>query len=312
MSSLNNLKKRIKATKSAKKTTKTMELISAVYLKKYQAKLKEIKKFADYQHQIKDDFLKFDPEKSFFTYDKNLPKVIIVFSAFRGLCGNFDFLIRRELKNYIKNLSGLPNEIDTAIVFGKRSIKWIQDINSNNIEEFKINPSKDSDLSPERVLKNIAVMLKRKFMNSEIGQIELLSMQLNGGNYFPSIDQLFLHDIGNDLENEVETAEQNTDLENNIEFEVDYEFIREYLLENYLYVKLYTAYYQSLCAENLARTFAMKQATKSASNMIDEFTLAYNKARQAKITQEVSEIISGMSNRKRKKESINANIILKV
>lgn len=281
MSGLKTLKKRIGATKGVRKTTKTMELISSVYLRKFQNQVRETKKFADELNSLKIVLDRTTSDSYIFEKD-NLPKTLVLFSAFRGLNGNFDSMLRKKIYEYTNGKS-----YDSIIVFGKKASVWVKNIPANQIEQYEIKQS-DQEKTPTLVLKKIARYLKRKIINEEIGQIDLVSIRIQGGNYFPQVSELL-----EKYSEKVESVEESkTDLNNfNIEFEV--EFLNEYILENHLYAQLYLAYFESLCAENLARTFAMKQATKSATEMIDSLTLKYNKARQAKITQEVSEIISG-------------------
>lgn len=301
--SLKSLKNRIKATKGVKKTTKTMELISSVYLRKFQSQVRETKKFAEELENLKLILDQTTPDSYLFEKPE-LPKVLIVFSAFRGLNGNFDALVRREVLNI-----GTSESFDTIIVFGRKASIWAKNLSSNQIEEYEIKIN-DEEKSPAKVLKNISAYLRRKIINEEIGQIQLISTRLEGSNYFPQKINLLQSDVIPVSDSELVEEEEDRDLDNsrdnevpvfatqnrddNYKVEFDKEFLNEYILENHLYSQLYLAYFESLCAENLARTFAMKQSTKAATEMIDKFTLKYNKARQGKITQEVSEIISGM------------------
>lgn len=281
------LKKRIKATKGVKKTTRTMELISSVYLRKYQEKARHISAFTQELSQMKDIFEQ-EYEEMLFQANPELPKVFILFSSFRGLCGNFDTLIRRRLSEYITEHK--DSEFAYIIVFGRRSVHWVRDMHTQKLEQFTI------DKNEAEVLRNVAVQIKRMIMAEEVGQVDLMYTHLSGGVYFPVLEELLNSDIstrsvsGQESRQDQETGGKGTACE----VEAIHDFMKEYLLENYLYAHLYNAYFDSICSENLARTFAMKQATKSAGEMIDRFTLAYNKERQARITQEVSEIVAGM------------------
>lgn len=300
--SLKTLKNRIRATKGVKKTTKTMELISSVYLRKFQSQVRETKKFADELESLKTILDRTTPDSYLFEKPE-LPKVLIVFSAFRGLNGNFDALLRREVQNYLSE-----DELESVIVFGRKASIWVKNLNTKQIEQYEIKTNEE-EKSPAKVLKSISAYLRRKIINEQIGRIDLISMRLEGFNYFPVIIKLLekFIEIGDEQEETLDSSKST----NSFKVEFDKEFLNEYILENHLYAQLYLAYFESLCAENLARTFAMKQSTKAATEMIDKFTLKYNKVRQGKITQEVSEIISGMK-RNKVTEKVESKIVIKI
>lgn len=299
-----DIKSRIKTVQNTQKVTKSMKLIAIIKLKQLQNLLNSSKEYAkQVKNLIKESFQQIQQDSLDQNQLTNLVKnnistekaykLFIVVSSDRGLCGPFNSHLFKSLVH--KTSAG--NSKIKFIVLGNKAINFIQKTyGDSSIEKRYGNLS----LFPEKELvSEITDIIKTKFLNGEI-----LSAQI----YFNSfvsmvkseIKDRFLLPFGQVIEelenskNAVSNANNNSPNEppTDIKFEPDLAKTLEILLPIYIENTIYQALIASRTGELANRVTAMTAASDNANSLISQLTLTYNKARQASITQEISEIVA--------------------
>ncbi len=303
-----DIKSRIKTVQNTQKVTKSMKLIAIIKLKQLQNLLNSSKEYAkQVKNLIKKSFQQIQQDSLDQNQLTNLVKnnistekaykLFIVVSSDRGLCGPFNSHLFKSLIN--ETSAGNSSKVK-FIVLGNKAINFIQKTyGDSSIEERYGNLS----LIPEKELvSEITDIIKTKFLSGEI-----LSAQI----YFNSfvsmvkseIKDHFLLPFGQVIEelennkNVVSNANKTINNSSNesptdIKFEPDLAKTLEILLPIYIENTIYQALIASRTGELANRVTAMTAASDNANSLISQLTLTYNKARQASITQEISEIVA--------------------
>ena len=288
MPSLDDLKKRIKSVKSTQKITKAMKMVAAAKLKKAQ---ENAEKGRPYSEKLRNIILNLTKSISDNT---NAPKLLVgngkdrvylcvVITADRGLCGGFNSNICKLAKNHFKNILKEGKELK-IITVGSKGHDQIK------TEFGKYIIDKKSFKEKKQISFNEA---------NEIGKkvIELYEQE--------QFDKCFI--FYNNFKNvitQIPQAEQiiptfikkDDKIEENVftyEFEPDEDEILEDLLPKNVSVQILKAFLENAASEQGSRMTAMDNATRNAGDLVDKLTINYNRSRQASITKELIEIISG-------------------
>jgi F-type H+-transporting ATPase subunit gamma len=285
MATLRDIKNRIVGVKSTQKITKAMKMIATAKLRGAQQRIVNARPYANkisemLTHLATEDTLQTNP---FFTPRDNKKVCVIVVTADRGLCGAFNTNIIREAVSYINEELKTENASVTVYTLGKKSTEYFRKRNYNS--EGKI-VGLFSTLEYQSTLQ-IYNELVPKYLNGEIDKIVIVY------NEFVSLIQqritkVQLLPIPLLKSNEEEQLQQA-----NYIFEPDQLSIFEHLIPKHLKVQLWRALLESNAAELSARMTAMDNATTNAQELIRSLNLTYNKERQAAITKEILEIVSG-------------------
>ena len=287
MPTLDDLKKRIKSVKSTQKITKAMKMVAAAKLRKAQENAERGRPYSEKMQNIILNLTKTisDPE--------NAPKLMmgtgqdkiylcVVLTADRGLCGGFNSNICRLAKN---NFKKILNE-------GK-TLKIIT-VGSKGLDQIKREYGK-------YVIKKISFKEKKiiSFNEAEIVGKEIIDLFDKKG-----FDKciLFYSNFKNVI-TQIPQAQQiiptekvesnNEDEEFSYEFEPDEDEILEDLLPKNISTQVFKAFLENSASEQGSRMTAMDNATRNAGDLVDKLTINYNRSRQASITKELIEIISG-------------------
>ncbi len=288
MPSLDDLKKRIKSVKSTQKITKAMKMVAAAKLKKAQ---ENAEKGRPYSEKLQNIILNLTKSMSDNT---NAPKLLtgngkdkiylcVVITADRGLCGGFNSNICKLAKSRFKNILNEGKELK-IITVGSKGYDQIK------TEYGKYIIDKKSFKEKKQISFNEA---------NEIGKkvIELYEQE--------QFDKCFI--FYNNFKNvitQIPQAEQiiptfikkDDKIEENVftyEFEPDEDEILEDLLPKNVSVQILKAFLENAASEQGSRMTAMDNATRNAGDLVDKLTINYNRSRQASITKELIEIISG-------------------
>tara|TARA_A100001035_G_scaffold280120_1_gene284122 strand:- start:2003 stop:2878 length:876 start_codon:yes stop_codon:yes gene_type:complete len=287
MASLDDLKKRISSVKSTQKITKAMKMVAAAKLKRAQ---ESAEKGRPYSEKMNNVILNLSGAIS----DKdNAPKLLsgtgndqihlcVVMTSDRGLCGGFNSNIIKKAKSYFSKLSnegkvlkiitvGSKGNDQLKRIYGDKIIENISFKNSKNINYF--DAEKVGKLIIEKFDKeefDICTIFYNKFKNV-ITQI-------------PQSQQIIPLNTKNNNENKEEQS---------YEFEPDEDEILGNLLPKNISTQIFKAMLENSASEQGARMSAMDNATRNAGEMVDKLTIEYNRSRQAAITKELIEIISG-------------------
>ncbi len=283
MATLRDIKNRIVGVKSTQKITRAMKMIATAKLRGAQQRIVGARPYANKIGEMlsrlaADDSLQTNP----FFAERPVKKVcVVVVTADRGLCGAFNTNIIREATSYINEEQ--TNECSVSVfTLGKKATEYFG--RRNYTLEGKI-VGLFSTLEYQSTLQLYNDLIP-KYLNGEVDKIVLVY------NEFVSMIQqrivkVQLLPVPFDLENKEEKASAN------YIYEPDQLSIFESLIPKHLKVQLWRALLESNAAELSARMTAMDNATTNAQELIRSLNLKYNKERQAAITKEILEIVSG-------------------
>ncbi len=289
MPNLKELKNRISSVKSTRKITSAMKMVAASKLRRAQDLAESSRVYADSLSFILSSLAGNTKNSS------DLPEILtgrenskisllIINSSDRGLCGGFNSNLFRNAKNWISEQQEKGKSVK-IITVGKKASSFYKKTDLNVIANFDDLNSNDKQLQVSEEIKNKIMEL---FENNEIDEVSILF------NKFVSvITQEPTYQSLIPLSNE-EADEEVTDNSNAVfEFEPDKNELLEYLVPRNFLTQIYRSVLESSASEHAARMTSMDNATRNAGDMIDGLTLTYNRTRQAFITKELIEIISG-------------------
>ncbi len=280
--SLNKVKKRIVTVEATKKLTSAMKLVSSV---KFSKLSKEIMIHQDYYHYLKDlastCFSAAKVNSLDVPYIKknegSQKRLIVVVSSSMGMCGAYNINIKKLLESEYK-------KGDELLIIGKN---LIQDLEGDNI---KINES-FADILDDLSISNLRILshfLIEKFEEKEYREIILLYTKYqNPISFVPKKSSILPVEFNFDKKSGL----NNGDFEPGL-VSFTHEFARLYIVTD-LYFKIFESY----LSEVASRRNAMDNADKNAKDLIEKLTLEFNKARQASITQEITEVVNGSANK---------------
>jgi F-type H+-transporting ATPase subunit gamma len=299
MASKKDIKTRIKAVQNTQKVTRSMKLISTIKLKQVQ-NLNKISK--TYYNQIKSlavtslkEFIKdFDPLSNVAKLIKPSAAaakvLLVVISSDRGLCGPFNsqvFKLLSERYNFHKS-SGKQLEI---IPVGNKAINFVQKFLPE--AEVSLRLSNLPTFPPLENAEEILQYIQKKVNSEECSQVELIFTGFfSMVKTVASFRQLVPYQISSKDDSQVDGLAPLTTYEPNLTQVID-KVVPEILVQ-----EIYQAMVSSRASELSNRVNAMTAATDNAKKLIDSLTLTFNKARQAGITQEISEIVAGAESMK--------------
>ncbi len=286
MATLRDIKRRINGVKNTQQITKAMKMVAAAKLRRAQeniinARPYSRKIFDILAHLISDDELEQNP---FFSQKKPNTVLLVVVTADRGLCGAFNTNIIRESERLIKE-EFLPNNIKVKLfTVGKKSTDYFK---KRNYDVLNSLPGIFTGIKYEH-----AVLISEKIISEYLnGSYEKVFIIYN--EFKSIIQQKIVNEQFLPIPvSEILSGESNTQRPNYI-FEPNQKFILEYLLPKHLKAQIWRVLLESNASELGARMTAMDNATTNATEMIRSLQLTYNKERQAAITKEILEIVSG-------------------
>jgi F-type H+-transporting ATPase subunit gamma len=273
---------KISSINNTRKITSAMEMVAASKMRKAQDRMAIGKPYATHMRRVIGHVANANPEYRhvYFTTREVKRAAFIVISSDRGLCGGLN---NNAFKAAVKAIAGLRKqnvEVEFAAV-GAKATSFFNSYGGKVVASVRGLGDK-----PELadVIGAVKVMLD-KFTNGEIDQLFLVSNSfVNTMTQTPVVAQLLpLH------------PSEDKELKHHWDYiyEPQAEALLDGLLARYIETQVYQAVIENLACEQAARMIAMKSATDNAGDLIEELNLVYNKARQASITQELSEIVSG-------------------
>ena len=278
---LNKTKRRIASINSTKKITNAMELVSTVKLKKYRRVMEEND---DYTNEIVNLInLVFknrkEDEKTIYEKSNNASKdFFIVVSSNLGLCASFN----NDIYKYVDN--NVDKNTSVILIIGNKGNEYFKR-NGYQVDESFVNLT--DKYSYDDVIK------LSRFLDSLIREEKYRSISLVYTHYVNSIR--FKPELVNIFP--LKISENYNELEYKPIFDPNHKTLIEELVPLYLSSILYQRIIESLVSEQASRRNAMESATDNANELIDNLTLEYNKARQASITQEITEVVSASLNK---------------
>ena len=289
MPNLKELKNRISSVKSTRKITSAMKMVAASKLRRAQELAESSRVYADSLSFILSSLAGNTKNSS------DLPEILtgrenskisllIINSSDRGLCGGFNSNLFRNAKKWISDQQGQGKSVKIMTV-GKKASSFYKKTDLDIVASFEDLNSNDRQLQVSEEIKNKIMEL---FESNEIDEVSILFNR-----FVSAISQEPTYQSLIPLSNE-ETSEDESEVNNAVfEFEPDKNELLEYLVPRNFLTQIYRSVLESSASEHAARMTSMDNATRNAGDMIDRLTLTYNRTRQAFITKELIEIISG-------------------
>jgi F-type H+-transporting ATPase subunit gamma len=288
MANLKAIRIRITSVKSTRQITSAMKMVSAAKLRKAQDKIVRLRPFANKLHEILENLsLSLADSEVENIYGRTLApeKILIVaITSNRGLCGAFNSNVIREAKRVIADnyLEQYKKGNVRFLAIGKKGFDYIRKQKLGLAGEFN---DLLNDVTFEKV-SAVAEKVMKSFVNGEYDKIELIYNRFKNAAVQQLTNEVFLP---------VSAAPEKgkTCMPADYIYEPDTEAIVKELIPKWLKIQFYKAVLDSFVSENGARMTAMHKATDNATTLIRELTLQYNKARQAAITNQILEVVSG-------------------
>ncbi len=288
MPSLDDLKKRISSVKSTQKITKAMKMVASAKLRKAQENAEKGRPFSEKMNNIilnlSNSITDKDSASKFLVgTGKNNVHLCVVITADRGLCGGFNTNICRKAKSYFENIlkEGKTLKIFTIGSKGHDQLKRaysqyiIEKINYKNVKKLTYNEAED-----------VAKKIIKLFNDSQFDICTIFYNKFkNIITQTPQAQQII------PIESPTKTEEKKS--ESFYEFEPEEDEILNDLLPRNISTQIFKAFLENAASEQGSRMTAMDSATRNAGDLVDKLTINYNRSRQAAITKELIEIISG-------------------
>ncbi len=284
MSGAKQIRTQIASIKNTQKITKAMEMVAASKMRKAQDRMKATRPYAIKIKQVINHLAAAHSEYKhpYMTQRKEVKRVgFIIISTDRGLCGGLNVNLFKNALKQIKQYQDQDVEIDLSII-GSKGMAFFRRLSGMN------------------VVSHVSSLGDDIHMNEIIGPVKVMLDAYSEG----TIDHLHL--VENEFVNTMtQSSEVNTLLplpseEEEVRkhhwdyiYEPDAKDVLDSLLTRYVESIVYRGVVENVACEMAARMIAMKSASDNAGDLIDDLQLVYNKARQASITQELSEIVGG-------------------
>ena len=287
MPSLKDLKNRIGSVKSTQKITSAMKMVAAAKLRKAQEQAIASRPYCSSMEKIVSSLASklIDNAPELLKGKKDIKKqLLVVFSADRGLCGGFNGSISKAVKLEVKKSKDLG--IETKLLFvGRKSADTLKKDFQQQIVEIVTGNSTNPIYSDALSISSKIVDL---YQRDEFGSCKIIFNK-----FVSAITQEVTLKSLIPIETNNEDVSNNNQVSSVYEYEPSEEVILEELLNKNIATQLFSAQMESTASELAARMTAMDNATRNAGDLIDRLTLQYNRTRQAFITKELIEIISG-------------------
>ena len=287
MASLDDLKKRISSVKSTQKITKAMKMVAAAKLRRAQESAEKGRPYSEKMNNIILNLSSGISDK------ENAPKLLsgtgedkvhlcIVMTSDRGLCGGFNSNIIKKAKLYFQNLSENGKELKIITVGSKGYDQLKRVYHDKIIENISFKESKNTNYFDADKVGKIII---EKFEKKEFDVCTIFYNQFkNVITQIPQEQQIIPLKM-------LEEKDQSSNI--GYEFEPDEDEILGNLLPKNISTQIFKAMLENSASEQGSRMSAMDNATRNAGEMVDKLTIEYNRSRQAAITKELIEIISG-------------------
>ena len=288
MPSLDDLKKRIKSVKSTQKITKAMKMVAAAKLRKAQ---ENAEKGRPYSKKMQNIILNLTRSIS---DPKNAPKLLsgtgndktylcVVLTADRGLCGGFNTNICKLAKTSFKKILNEQKNLKIITVGSKGFDQIKREYGKHVIKKYSFKEKKQITFKEADTVGNEIIRL---FNQNEFDKCILFFNNFkNVITQIPQAQQII------PVDNKFTESKEENFLP--YEFEPDEDEILEDLLPKNISTQVFKAFLENAASEQGSRMTAMDNATRNAGDLVDKLTINYNRSRQASITKELIEIISG-------------------
>ena len=284
MAGAKEIRSKIASIKNTQKITRAMEMVAASKMRKTQERMRASKPYASKIYDVVKHIARANSEyRHPFMTQREIKRIgIIVVTSDRGLCGGLNANLLREAITTMRPWHAEGKEVDLCVI-GRKGQAFFKRVGGrviSSVDQLGDTPGiKD-------LIGAVKVMLDA-FYNGEIDALHIVSNEfVNTMTQKPTVKQLLPLPTSED---DTKTLGHHWDYI----YEPDAKELLDELLERYMELQVYQGVVENIACEQAAKMIAMKSATDNAGDLIKEFQLAYNKARQAAITQELAEIVGG-------------------
>jgi F-type H+-transporting ATPase subunit gamma len=283
---------KIKNFESTKKITKAMEMISVSKMRKAQERMRAARPYAEKVRNIAANLGQANPEYVHAFMKVNDAKVagLILVTTDKGLCGGLNTNVLRSLTNKLRELQSAGMSAQTVAI-GNKGLGFLNRIGAKvvaHVTQLGDKPHLERLIGPVKVLLDA-------YAKGEISAVYLSYTRfINTMKQEVMLEQLLPLSAAV-MQAETQASEGATGAKHGWDYiyEPDAQTVIDDLLVRYVEALVYQSVAENMASEHAARMVAMKAATDNAGNVIGELKLVYNKTRQAAITKELSEIVSG-------------------
>ena len=275
------MRARIRAAKNIQQITRAMKLVSAARLRRAQDRVLAARPYAQRMHEVLQELGRAGELPDHPLLQKREPRTVgfVLATSDRGLCGAYNMNLIRTLQNAIRDMELTPEQVKLICV-GRRGYQFFSK-RGYPIALYRSMPTSGAGLDDARV---VADAVQQMFVSGEVDRVYLIYSQfINPVTQRPTVLPL--------LPIEPPAGDERTHYD--FVFEPSAEELLARLLPRYLLTQVLQALLEASASEHGARMTAMSMASDNAGKMIQELTLTMNRLRQAVITKEIAEVVSG-------------------
>ncbi len=284
MAGAKEIRSKIASIDNTRKITRAMEMVAASKMRKTQERMRASKPYASKIYTVVKHIARSASEyRHPFMSERDAKRIgLIVVTSDRGLCGGLNTNLLRETIRIMRHWQNEGKEIDLGVV-GRKGQAFFKRFGG------KVIASVDH-LGDKPTIKSLIGLVKVMLDAFYQGEIDALHVVYN-----EFVSTMVQNPVVKPLLPLPRSEEDSKRLGHHWDYiyEPDAKELLDALLERYIELQIYQAVVENIACEQAAKMLAMKNATDNAGNLIKEFQLAYNKARQAAITQELAEIVGG-------------------
>ena len=284
MSGAKEIRSKIASIKNTQKITRAMEMVAASKMRKTQDRMRASKPYSNKIYDVVRHIARASSEyRHPFMIQREIKRVgIIVVTSDRGLCGGLNANLLRETLIHMREWHGQGSEVDICVI-GRKGQAFFKRAGGRviaSVDQLGDTPG------IQDIIGVVKVMLDA-FYQGEIDALHVVYNEfVNTMTQKPTVKALLPLPLS---EEDSKALGHHWDYI----YEPDAKELLDDLLFRYIELQVYQSVVENIACEQAAKMMAMKNATENAGDLIKEFQLAYNKARQAAITQELAEIVSG-------------------
>lgn len=278
---IQDIKRRIKSISSTEHITNAMRLVSASKLRKAKANFDNNR---EYFHYVTDSIIEIfknadDVPADYLIENREIKtSCYVMITSGSGLCGSYNGNVIREVEKHIKE----ANDNTKIVAIGSRGMEYFQRRGYEIIESYNGTAEKVTFLDSHEISKPLI----EKYKSGEIDEVILVyTTYLN--TLKQEVKTMRLLPFDTSIRNVGVTHRKE------VEYKPSLEEVFNYLVPKYFEIMIYGAMIESATCEHACRRSAMESATDSADEMLDKFSVYFNRARQAAITDEIIEIVAG-------------------
>lgn len=286
MASMRDIRRRIKSVASTQKTTKAMKMVSASKLRKTQGTLVAVRPYSDKIQEVMNHLLSGGAQYDtpFLTPRAEVKNIVyIIVAGDRGLCGGYNINLLRFAEEQIK---AVPEGVNASVLLiGNKARDHFRTRPQYEVMDVFTNIGDTPNVSQGKALSDYVI---KKYLDGEVDEVHMIYAKFQSVLVqIPSVAQVL--PIVTSVSAEDEADHNDADYI----FEPGGKEILDVILPKYVDSSIYRLLLEAKAGEHGARMTAMDSATDNASDLIDKLTLSLNRARQAQITTEITEIVGG-------------------